>query len=111
MGINKLKTMENNSDDWKPTFRGATWNLIINIALACFFYIYAFNNPDAGSCFAKDGFETARAEVPISVPATSSSEAVFARGYHSVQRGAWLCHADEHVRLARLWVLHQVEPR
>ena len=76
--------MENNSDDWKPTFRGATWNLIINIALACFFYIYAFNNPDAGSCFAKDGFETARAEVPISVPATSSSEAVFATGYHEM---------------------------
>ena len=76
--------MENNSEDWKPTFKGATWNLIINIALACFFYIYAFNNPDAGSCFAKDGFETARSEIPISVPETSSSEAVYATGYYDV---------------------------
>ena len=76
--------MEKNSEDWKPTFIGATWNLIINIALACFFYIYAFNNPDAGSCFAKDGFETGRAEIPISVPETSSSEAVYATGYVDV---------------------------
>lgn len=63
--------MEKNTEDWKPTFKGATWNLVINVALACFFYIYAFRNPDAGSCFAKDGFETARAEIPISVAETS----------------------------------------
>ena len=76
--------MENNSDDWKPTFKGATWNLVINIALACFFYIYAFNNPDAGSCFAKDGFETGRSEVPISVPETGNSAAVLATGFNEM---------------------------
>ena len=76
--------MDKNTEDWKPTFKGATWNLVINAALACFFFIYAFRNPDTGSCFAKDGFETARSEIPISVPATSSAEAVYATGYVEV---------------------------
>ena len=76
--------MEKNTEDWKPTFKGATWNLVINAALACFFFIYAFKNPDQGECYAKDGLKTAHAQIPISVPETSQAEAVYATGYVEV---------------------------
>ena len=76
--------MAKNQEDWKPTFKGATWNLVINAALACFFFIYAFQNPDDGECFAKEGFQTGHPQVPLSVPETSTAEAVYATGYIEV---------------------------
>lgn len=43
----------------------AVCNLVINGVFAYFFYKYALNNPDQGSCFAKGGNETAYAEIPM----------------------------------------------
>ena len=52
-------------EDQKQTPTGAVCNLIINAVFAYFFYKYAFNNPDEGSCFAKDGNEIAFGEIPM----------------------------------------------
>ena len=46
--------------------------------------MYAFHNPDGGSCYAKDGLTTGRPEIPISVPETASADAVYATGYTEV---------------------------
>ena len=52
-------------DDQKQNPTGAMCGLVINGIFAYFFYKYAFLNPDEGSCFAKDGNETAYGEVPM----------------------------------------------
>ena len=79
--------MEKETEDWKPTFKGATWNLVINAALACFFFMYAFQNPDVGECFAKQGLKIGQPTIPISIPETSQAEAVYATGYVEVSHG------------------------
>ena len=69
-----------------PDPRGDACNLIINSIVAFYMYIYAFNDPDLGACFAKsDGSSTFGQEtIPISVPRTISSDAVYATGYVDV---------------------------
>ena len=57
---------------------------MINAALACFFFIYAFRNPDEGDCYAKEGLKQGHSQVPISVPETAQAEAVYATGYTEV---------------------------
>ena len=57
---------------------------MINAALACFFFMYAFQNPDEGECYAKEGLKQGHPQVPISVPETSQAEAVYATGYTEV---------------------------
>ena len=52
-------------DDQKQNPTGAICSLVINGVFAYFFYKYAYNNPDEGSCFAKEGNETAYGEVPM----------------------------------------------
>ena len=52
-------------DEQKPNPSGLACNLIINAVFAYFFYKYAFQNPDEGSCFAKEGNETAYGEIPM----------------------------------------------
>ena len=49
----------------KQSPESAVCNLVINGVFAYFFYKYAFLNPDEGSCFAKEGNETAYGEIPM----------------------------------------------
>ena len=53
------------NEDEKPNPGGQVCILIVNGVFAYFFYKYAFNNPDEGSCFAKGGNETAYGEIPM----------------------------------------------
>ena len=51
-------------DYGKPTAGSGACTLVVNGIFAYFFYIYTFQNPDSGSCFAKEGNEAGYGEVP-----------------------------------------------
>ena len=53
-----------NEED-KPNPCSQVCFLIVNGVFAYFFYKYAFNNPDEGSCFAKHGNLNAYGEIPM----------------------------------------------
>ena len=76
--------------------RADACNLIINSVMAFFFYTYAFNNPDFGACFAKtdSSFKIGKPTIPVSVPSTIGSDAVYATGYVdvSIQFQLWFTY-------------------
>ena len=57
---------------------------IVYAVLAHFFFMYAWMNPDEGSCFASQSFKIGKPEVPLSVAATATTEAIYATGYIDV---------------------------
>ena len=46
---------------------------IVYAVLAHFFFVYAYMNPDGGSCFATKSSKVGRSEVPHSVTATAAA--------------------------------------
>ena len=52
-------------DVGKPTAGSGACTLVVNGIFAYFFYVYAFQNPDEGSCFAKEGKETGYDTIPV----------------------------------------------
>ena len=59
----------------KPSAGQGACNLIVNGVLAYLFYVYAFNNPDEGSCFAKEGNEIGQPSVPVITTGSGPSSA------------------------------------
>ena len=55
--------------------------VVVNSVQAFFFFIYAFNNPDSGACFAREDSKLGKSSIPVSVTATLSSDTVYATGY------------------------------
>ena len=49
--------MSSQMQEMKPNAGSGACSLVINGIFAYFFYIYAYQNPDPGNCFAKDGNE------------------------------------------------------
>ena len=49
----------------KPKKESAGFNIGMEIVLAYFFFVYAFQNPDPGSCFAKEGQQTGQSTAPV----------------------------------------------
>ena len=62
--------MSTQSDFTKPNAAGGACNLVVGSIFAYFFYIYAFQNPDKGECFAKVGNETGYPAVPVTTTGT-----------------------------------------
>ena len=57
--------MSTQVDYTKPNVAGGACNLVVNGALAYFFFIYTFQNPDKGTCYARTNNEVAFPEVPV----------------------------------------------
>ena len=49
----------------KPTIASGTLAILYNGIFAYFFYIYAFQNPDEGNCFAKEYTENGYPSIPM----------------------------------------------
>ena len=50
--------------DVKPNAGTGACTLVVNGIFAYFFYVYTFQNPDEGACFAKEGNEAGYGAIP-----------------------------------------------